>query len=738
MPTVPFYTPRVNQAPIANTQATARATAADFGSETASAVGAAGQAITGAANLAEKARQEEAAKQAQLHEEINKKLAMEGTNEFLEESGRARIEFESKPPGDVTPEALQKYQDDIANAQTKHRNNLPLPAQGMFDHATGRDIVAKRLDAESFFTTSSTKAAEQARKGLLVTSVGEAKSQAGQYAGVEALQRAFSAVDQEKGITPDEVAIKKTSVMSDVAAESVDNLLKQENPDQAAKIYESMKMLAKANGTEIDAKTQATIEGELKRATFAQTNENAVRDGYTKALETFPGDRPEDIESRRALIDRQTEQERADGTITTQAALYRAGRSQAIAEDAKRVRYAQDGAETKDAQATIDGSGDLTASLNYAKNLPAYLRDPMTRYAHERWNSSEAKALKAREMTDPEDIAEGSSIIAEGIKSGLYKNPAQVRANADRLRLPKEQRDFLEEMMKTVDHNVKGVSRPAVEKAVQAFTTASAAFDPKKHPDKAFALYQAVTEHWDVEQEPTPENLNKVIGTLLMQGSVPGAGGPEKTTYLQAYQTGRAKDFLYSFKAEELAATKADMKAQGLDPDPMHLEERVKRNEYHGKFFGLTDTRPTYEKYHVAVRDEADADSLESAYVLAQHGLNPGQSVADVRTARQTDVSARAQSFAAERVQKLDAAANLQSVISNARYGKSGIIGLQAMSLDLEKSLENNTVPKWLEDYTQAIGQGSIKTLRDVSETPDEWRVRARSAAMKALHEVGY
>ncbi len=770
MPTVPFSTPRVNQAPIANTESQSRATGADFGSQTAGAFGDLGGSVTQSANLRD-----------QKVKEDEQRFTMEAFNQYQVEAGQAQIDYNNLKGMDVTPEARDKYLQDVKNAATKYRADLSPRAQRLYDQEIGRDHVAKTLDAQAHFTRQGDVATEEARKATYTLAANSAAANYGTEQGAQDQRRMLGTIDAQKGITPEESERQKINAMSGLAADVVDRHIKAGDLTGAQKAFDDLRSTQLVSS---DAETQ--ISGQLEHATQRQRDGvyvDQVMAGLNKDIPAY--DFP-DLDHQQQAFYKTLDDQKESGELSQDEYDRRRARGEAQFVDVNR-HMREVHAEQATAWGTrMDNVGNLSGAMLIADDaatkpetqwLVKGLREKaITKYGTE---AEKAARDQAHEDRDPQWRAKSMQTIMDVINAGKFQTPEEMQSRAFSLGLGKADVDTLAAAY-TGKGAVNGIKQDDVLEAI---------LDPKvkkqykDDPAGLLELWKYVANGADPKKRYTPDEMAKAVSNARWAGIV---GNQEDTvkvfrdgklvtvpvTAATAAEAGRDAEFIPNFTDEhtlkgihdEMALRYQQTGDENFNPDrttkSIAAHDTILRDDLQ---FGdpnanslpgypnasLIEASPQgwvqHDPAYTTQGAEKNPDAAERAYLQRVYlGTTPGQSRVAARQEQATTAVANLAALEKQRANRLAANRDLSKFLDTASFGPkgSGFHGEEAANLQLEQSLKNGEVPTWLEQYVQqrhgvslgakVEGTGLVQDAKRAAQ-----RVLARTAyydAIKDLH----
>ncbi len=738
MPTVPFSTPRLTQAPIANTESQSRATGADFGSQTAGAIGNLGGAVDQAANLYNEKQKEN-----------EQRFTMEAFNQYQVEAGKAQIAYQSLQGMDVTPEARDQYLQDVKNAATKYRSTLPPRAQRLYDQEIGRDHVAKTLDAQAHFTQQGKVATEDARKATYTLAANSAAANYGTEQGLQDQRRMLGTIDAQKGITPEDADRQKMVAMSGLAADVVDRRIKDGDLAGAQKAFDDLRSTQLVSS---DVETQIT--GRLDKATERQRDGAYVDQVMSGISKDIPVNDHVDLDSQEQAFYKTLDGQKAEGVLSQDEYDRRRARGEASFSDQHRSLRVTQGAQSKDIAERIRGAGGLAAAKLAVADLAA---DPKTAWAV---NGAEKQAIElfgneaqkqaaedARTVHDPRWRDKSSGAIMKVIESGGFNGPDGdnlMRLHAFDLGLNKADADHLSEALKN-SGRVKGLTQDDVLKAVTD-PTAKEAY--KKNPEDLFQLWRAVTDGWDPKVGVDDAKLHDTVAKYRWEGmlkngdskvDVPdGKGGHRNVTvtYAAALAAGKGDQFLPNFTGDHTQAQlEAELQAktgQTIARQPAH---KLAPDQAGFEGQNIQGSNPNF------IHENNSGDAAR-AYLLAKYGIDPVSTdrAAQAEQQRQGYIAALGQ-LGAETHAKHVAEADFSSFLGSdaSRYGPkgSGQYGVEGARRQLNDALSAGKIPDWLQKHYQAMNDGkTLEAPAGKSDQDAQRRIAAQKAFLQAVQNT--
>jgi hypothetical protein len=755
MPTVPFYNPRVSQAGLANPEVTVRATAADFGSQTAGAIGNAGEAIGHAAKLKDK-----------FDAEQDQTAAVAAANNFLIESGQRGAAFHSMQGADVTEEERAKYLEDINNTQARYGESLSPRAKVMYDKVTQNSLAAKHVDAEQHFVAQAKAADDEAKRSLIALSGNEASAKYGTADGQEAEKRGLLTIDALRGLTPEAREQVKQKYMSSVADATVTSAVRKEDLDGAQREFDRLK----STGL-VDAETEGKLTRYLGEATKVRDDTIYVNERRALDMKEQKPYTPADLEVLELKGSDAIQADVDSGTITAEDGARRQRLLEAkYADDHRHMRVFQR-TQAKEWTSKIDGAGSVEAArlvVNDAAQNPetAWMVDGLAGHAYTKYASAEAKQAREDRLAakDPVGQLKSRTAMADAVRNGVYpgeEGRQKMLMTARALKLPDSYLAKLEEMHKS-GGTINGLDKKDVLAAV---------FDKegieqyKKHPEDLHALWEYVSATWDPEVKPNADNVAKAVAQARWKGALIGAqghrtdvreitftdaNGESRTVPVDlatAARFGRDAEYRPLLNANRpQAAVEAEMRARGLEPNPRGAE---KPGYTRTTVVGDAEQYPNLEQLTVTEKIPAQPgdlleevpDDRERDYVMKQDlGRDPGVSLAQLREARAKAAQDRVAYALGEREVTSEAEFNAARAIGVASYGppENRVRGVAAVTRQLEDDLAKNKIPLVLHEYSigahaTALGRHNFPNLSDA-----EWKAKVREAYYAMVHEVAY
>lgn len=756
MPTVPFYTPRVQQAPIANTRATVSSSAADFGSQTAAAIGNAGAAVGQAGDLLLKKQNED-----------DQRFSMEAFNQFQVDAGKSQIAYQALQGMDVTPEAKQKHLEEVNNARIKYREGLSVRGQQMYDQATGHANVAMQLDADKHFTVEGKQAADEARNALVGNSFNAAGVNPTSETAKQQYDVGISAISSNSELTDarkEQLKILGTSGLTRQVVTAMAN----SGDVSGAQAY----LDEKAKTGLVDADTQADLTKHIERAGQSAQDDSTVKIYHEVANKDIPVHDIVDIDSQELQVDRQIASEVDAGGITAEEGKRYSALSQAQYADQRRRLHVVQGVQARAASEQILGAGGLTAAravITDVANDPdrAWMTKGLEQQTLEKYGTEAQKqaAEDAHEFRDPKWRYKAGEAISRVIDAAGFPDEETMVNNAFALGLGQADVTKLREQFKN-GGAINGLTQESILKAV---TDPVAKKQYEKNPEDLYQLWMAVRDGWDPKEKPDEQKLHDRVAQYRWQGFVgnnertvqvpDGKGGTKSVpvTQASAITAGRQAEFRADFADtgnRSLKAIKDEMTAAGINPDPttpgtpehkglvpvVHYEPFNALADY----LRGPDMIPGVVPAVPGVSTEANPDDAERFYMMAKYGVAPK----DFNQATQSAAERKAYTEAlgalgAEAVKKHTAEADLSAYLDTASYGPkgSGIHGVEAARRQLEDALANDKVPDWLQKYnleingqtldTSVIGKGSFAETQRKDQ-----RIRVRAAFLQAMQSV--
>jgi hypothetical protein len=734
MPRVPFVERQVTKGPVAAPLSTTRASGEDFGAN----VGAA------TAQLGGQVRQ--TAEQAnQLADLAARKQAMEATNAYQEEAGKADIAFRSLQGNQVTPEAMALHLEALKQAGTKYRENLSPRAAKLYDNVVGRDTVAKHLDTEQHFVKQTLIATEQARVAQLETSANEAISKGATFQGRAAMNRVAAAIAQDPKLKGNNDAVNAAigQAFSGITAAQVSQALVEGDTELA---QEFAKHAEEAGYLTPEAKLQITAR--IKTATESTKVDMFARDLAVTAAKEFPN--PRDLESQEAFAIDEIEAQVKAGDLSVDEARSRTSRvSQLFSEQRQRLAVA-DREFTKAATAQIEQAGTIGAARNYIESLdqdkkdifgPALERMAVARYAR---SAADAEREDAQRSADPSRVSRYEALLLKGIQTKVTSDPEVLRTQVEMLHLPRSSLTKLQGALAN-DGRLNGISQQDILSNMTAAQRKQ--FDPKEkagNEEKLFALQDLISSMSPEDKPLDAKSIREKISMALYEGALE-AGKGKAATYFDAVQAGQESQWRPNLtesaadlakgtmrnRADDIRAKRAiaikegrheeaealRVQAAALDPDP------------------LTYIPPSAE-YPNGSYVPAEEDSLdrERAYVQVQiTGTTPGISRRRQQRREGQEVLDTLSRLGTVEAARKQADATLAEAIDAATY--KGTYGVGALRRQLADSLQKSEVPQWLEDHRTAYGLPSLRT-KPASVSDAEWRIEVTTQALIAINQV--
>ncbi len=754
MPTVPYSTPRIRQAPLATPDSRVRADAADFGAAQANAIGNLGQAVGKTADVADQfVRQQE------------QTSAMDATNNYLVEAGKAEVDFRSLNGTDVTPEAKDKYLQDVENAKLKYRDSLSGRSQTMFDQVVGRDMVSKKIDAEQHFVSQGKVAAEQTRASTIALSFGEAVGKAGTAQGEEAWKRGLATIASRPGATPEQTEADKIKFSSDLAESSIRAALESGDIPAAQSLFDKF-----TSSTLVDKTTEAALSKQLDRANQSKKDDQYVGALHAEAAKNTPSYDHIDLDQQEIAVDNQINTDLENGSITTEEADRRRNRSQSkFADEHRRMRVAQD-VQGKAWSERILGAGGLEAAKGVVADAVAnpetrWMEKALQQQAFNKYGSEAEKQAREERLALKDPVARfksGEAIMA-AINSKSFESAEQMTLAANALKLPQADIAKLQEAYNS-QGTIKGLSQDDVLRAV---TDPNAKKQYKDHPEDLYQLWRVVTDAWEPEKKVNDKDLHDAVAKYRWQGmlaknettvKVPdGAGGFRSVpvTLGSAVAAGRESEFRPSLDVNGLSldAVQAEMRANGLEPNPRgpdkitHVPAKTDRVFQARNLFDLSKsnwenvTTPGYDVASPGDLTEENPDDAERDYVMSRYiGKDPGFSRVQEASQQRKVAEQRIAGLAAQSSKIAQAEVEASSYIDRAKYGE-GVRGVEAVNREFEDSIAKEEVPAWLEKYSQAVHgvslkRGAVNPTKFAPAGKQQWRVQAREAFLQAIQAL--
>ena len=749
MPTVPFSNRRVEQAPITYAKSTARATAADYGSETASAIGQLGQTGQQVAEL-----------QNQKNKEQEQTHTMEAFNQYKVESGKAEIAFRSLEGMDVTEEARAKYLQEVDTSAARYRESLPNErAKMLYDQEIDRDGVAKKLDAEAHVTRQGANAAEAARQSTYTLSMNSAAANWGTKEAAVDLRRALETSRAKPGVTKEESRLNDVVAISGFTKDVVGRRIQAGNLDDAQKTFDDLKATGMVSA---DAVTSMTAD--LERAGRSAKDAGYVRGALGEISKTTPVNDMVDINTSERAFYTQLQKDLDTGVIKQDEFDRRRQRGEGAFVDMHRDLQVRQSFQRKQWDERIQGAGGLEAANAViadaaAKPETAWLVDELEQRAFTLYGTEAQKKVREEMLAVKNPVArfKGGAAIMDGIQAKSFATELDMVTAACTLKLPQSDINKLSEAWKS-QGTINGLGLSDVKGALSFFLE-DVQEEYKKHPEDVYALWRTISDGADPKKKYNETDLNKLIGQYRWKGII-GKNATTVTlpdgrvvpaTLASAIQSGQSAGFRPDFTAEvSREKIRAEMQANGINPNPRGPDTPARRRE------NTILEKDNHQLFGTPLPDvmvpakpgdplEENVDDNERAYIMSRYlGKDVGFDRITDQQNRRKAADANFADLIGKSAQAYKAEAAASAYLGKASYGPagSGIHGVEAAQLELADSLKTSKVPNWIENYWQETRSTSLRAAfhgpeGDLGEdAKKKARIAAQAAFLETMNEL--
>ncbi len=752
MPTIPYSTPRVNQAPVADTRLTARATGADFGSMEAAAVGELGQAVGQTGDLLAKQREQE----SKLQTEADRAKAQAAGNDYQVKAGELFTNFKALSAEDATPEAFAKLKEDLKNV--KSEVYAPLETDGqrrMFGAFADGDIATKTVDGYTHLVGQGKVAAAKASAAMYGTSLNQFRAGPLSKNGQHSLEVAKQTLYSTPG-TKEEHDLAWQKDFDSIIANSVGDKIDADN------ILEAQELL-KQHGDAISPSVKIDIEKSIKHADQYRADAVVIKSMAAEQEAAHPVYSPSDVDDNYATVESKIQDDMNAGKMSSADGERRINALRRTTSDRRRAFMTDFNKFTKDQIGIVEGSGDLEASTHYIESKasdPRYapIIGILANAAIAKHGNEGAKAARQAARSTENDSAYAGTVEnlieskffdkktdnpygegQDGVKSACHYFGFSAKKTDDMVRL-------------YTNGGEDGFIKSSEVLASGIIPDANLA-DYTKNPSKKSDLMKTVRALWKKDRKPDGDELRKLVANARFEGEVQG----KKMRYFEAQAAGdtTARAWMAAPNDAQIAEGAAGL--QGLfaktgDPAfnpvvraasktvPAHKELDMSVRSIVGTLFGDEATHVTNVPEVTtpgAINESASRQKAIDYYMENIAGIKTDVSFNDQQNAFAT-IAERGNAYARERKASADdAISSATGVISNAVDEKTGVIGEAAVQKQVEDMLGTEgdmAAPTWLNIYSRSVlGQDLSRGAKENSGLSDgEYKAKVMGA-LKAV-----